>query len=258
MTEQHSLQDRVAVVTGASSGIGQASALALARAGAHVMLAARRLDRLEQVRVRIADEGGQAEVVSFDASDQASCRALAATILARHAQVDILINGAGLARGYEPVVDNDERDWQEMMDANLIGLMRVTKAFLPSLIASGRADIVHVSSVAGLQPYARGAAYCASKAAVEAFVQALRFELLGSEVRQLVIQPGMVDTEFSEVRFHGDRARAKAVYAGVTPLSAEDVAECVLFALTRPRHVSIQTLLLMPTAQASASAVARK
>jgi len=138
-----------------------------------------------------------------------------------------------------------------------MGLMRMTWLFLPALIARGAGDIVHVGSIAGLQPYANGAAYCASKAAVEAFAQALRLELAGKNVRQLVIEPGMANTEFSEVRFHGDRARAGQVYDGVVPLSANDVADCIVFALTRPRHVCIQTLLLTPTAQAAVSVVTR-
>jgi 3-hydroxy acid dehydrogenase / malonic semialdehyde reductase len=145
-----------------------------------------------------------------------------------------------------------------MIEANVVGLMRMTRAFLPALLSRGAGDIVHVGSIAGLEPYAKGAAYCASKAAVESFAHALRLELVGSKIRQLVIEPGMVETEFSVVRFHGDKARADAVYRGLVPLSAADVAECILFALTRPPHVSIHTLLVTPTAQASATVSARE
>jgi NADP-dependent 3-hydroxy acid dehydrogenase YdfG len=134
----------------------------------------------------------------------------------------------------------------------------MTKRFLPVLTRASRADIVYVGSVAGLQPYAKGAAYCASKATIEAFVQALRLELVGTPIRQLVVEPGMVDTEFSRVRFHGDDARARKVYEGIDPLRAEDVADCILFAVSRPAHVSIQKLLLMPTAQATATVVHRR
>lgn len=251
-----SLRDRVAVVTGASSGFGEAVAEKLAAAGALVVMGARRSERLEAVRARITGAGGRAEAITLDVADPASATAFVSAVLERHSGIDVLVNNAGLARGFAPVLDNDERDWREMIEANVMGLMRMTRLFLPALIARG-GDIVQVGSIAGLQPYANGAAYCASKAAVEAFAQALRLELSGKNVRQLVIEPGMAETEFSEVRFHGDRARAAQVYEGVTPLSAADVADCILFALTRPRHVCIQTLLVTPTAQAAATVVAR-
>ena len=251
------LSKRVAVVSGASSGIGEATALALARHGAKVVLGARREARLESVVERINAEGGQAESLPLDVADPESCSAFSSTVERRYGAVDVLINNAGLARGLGPVATADERDWREMIEANVMGLMRVTRLFLPAMIQKGQGDIVHVGSIAGVQPYANGAAYCASKAAVEAFVQALRFELLGTNVRQLVIEPGMVETEFSVVRFHGDEQRAAAVYQGVTPLSAADVADCILFAITRPAHVCVQTLLVTPTAQAGATTVHR-
>jgi 3-hydroxy acid dehydrogenase / malonic semialdehyde reductase len=253
-----SLVGRIAVITGASSGIGAATAGALARQGARVILGARRSDRLESVRQNIALSGGEAEAMSLDVSDPSSCESFVAEVLRRHGGIDILVNSAGLARGFEPVQDNDERDWREMIEANVMGLMRMTRAFLPALVVRGGGDIVHIGSIAGLEPYAKGAAYCASKAAVESFVRALRLELVGKRIRQLVIEPGMVETEFSVVRFHGDKARADAVYRGLTPLFAEDVAECIVFALTRPSHVCVQTLLVTPTAQASATVAARE
>ena len=255
--ETKPLGGRIAVVTGASSGIGAATARLLAEHGASVVLGARRRDRLEQVRESIAISGGEAACVPVDVADAASTQAFVAEVLARHGTLDILVNSAGLARGFEPVLENDEQDWREMIEANVMGLMRMTRAFLPALIARGGGDIVHVGSIAGLEAYAKGAAYCASKAAVESFVRALRLELVGSRIRQLLIEPGMVETEFSVVRFHGDQNRADAVYRGLVPLSAEDVAECILFALTRPAHVSVQTLLVTPTAQASATVSAR-
>jgi NADP-dependent 3-hydroxy acid dehydrogenase YdfG len=256
---EHALSGRVAVVTGASSGIGKATAIRLARLGAVVVVGARRVGRLELVARQITEAGGTAEALPLDVSDPTSAEAFAAEVRERHAGLDIVVNNAGLARGFEPVVESSEADWREMLEANVMGLMRMTRLLLPSLLERPHGDIVHVGSVAGQQPYARGAAYCASKAAVEAFVQALRFELLGTGIRQLVVQPGMVaETEFSEVRFHGDRERAGAVYRGVSPLSADDVADCIAFALTRPPHVNVQSLLVMPTAQASATAVARR
>jgi NADP-dependent 3-hydroxy acid dehydrogenase YdfG len=250
------LVDKVALVTGASSGIGAKTAELLARLGARVVVGARRTERLDRLCFDIMQAGGDAQSSALDVGDAQSCRVFIDRVLERHNHIDILINNAGLARGFENVVDSDERDWREMVEANVMGLMRMTRLSLPAMLERG-GDIVHIGSVAGLQPYPRGAAYCATKAAVEAFASALRQELLGTAIRQLVIEPGMVETEFSEVRFHGDRERAKAVYRGLLPLSPEDVAECIAFALTRPAHVSIQTLLLMPTAQVTATSVAR-
>jgi hypothetical protein len=252
------LAGKVAVVTGASSGIGRATALALGTRGAHVVGVARRVDRLRDVRDAIARAGGTAEACRLDVTDRTGCEEFATDVLARHGGVDVLVNDAGLARGLAPVADHDEADWREMIETNVIALARMTKLFLPSLCERG-GDVVHVGSVAGLQPYANGAMYCATKAAVEAFVQGLRLEIVDRGVRQLVIEPGLVtDTEFSEVRFHGDRDRAERVYHGLLPLTAADVAECIVFALTRPRHVSIQTMLVMPTAQATATVVHRR
>jgi 3-hydroxy acid dehydrogenase / malonic semialdehyde reductase len=254
MTANARLRDKVVLVTGASSGIGAATAAALGRLGCRLVLGARRIERLEAFGGQM---GGEVLCLPLDVANEESCATFVRAALERHDKIDILVNNAGLARGFEHVVDNDEHDWREMIEANLMGLMRMTRACLPSLIQGGHGDIVHVGSIAGLQPYAKGAAYCASKAAVEAFVQALRLELVGTGVRQLVVEPGMVETEFSVVRFHGDSDRAAQVYAGVTPLSAEDVAECIVFALTRPAHVCVQTLLVTPTAQAAVSVLAR-
>ncbi len=245
-------------MTGASSGIGAATARALSALGAAVVVGARRVDKLQALCEELQQQGARAEPLPLDVSDPHSCQTFVTRALAFQDGIDILVNNAGLARGFEPVVESSEQDWREMMEANVMGLMRMTRAFLPGLIDKKRGDIVHVGSVAGLQPYARGAGYCASKAAVEAFVGALRFELLGTGIRQLVIEPGLVQTEFSDVRFHGDHERADAVYRGIDPLTAEDVADCIAFAVTRPAHVSVHNLLLMATAQASATVVARK
>lgn len=255
--KQGPLTGRCAIVTGASAGIGEATAEVLAGLGAKLVLAARRLERLEALAERIRAAGGEAHALALDVSSAQSCSSFVTNVLESHGPPHILVNNAGLARGFAPVAESDEQDWREMMEANVMGLMRLTRLFLPGMIEHQRGDLVHVSSVAGLQPYPRGAAYCASKAAVEAFAVALRRELLGTSIRQLVLQPGMVETEFSQVRFHGDAERAAQVYAGVQPLTARDVADCIGFAVTRPAHVSLQTLLLMPTAQATATEVLR-
>ncbi len=252
------LSGRVAVVTGASSGIGEATAVALAERGVTVVIGARREDRLNRVAERIKLAGGKVVAFPLDVADAASCEAFVSRTLSEVGDIDCLVNNAGLARGLAVVAESDESDWREMLEANVMGLMRMTRLFLPTLEKRERADIVHVSSIAGVQPYAKGAGYCATKAAVESFVQALRLELVGTPIRQFVIQPGMCETEFSNVRFHGDDQRADAVYEGVDPLTAEDVTDCILFALTRPAHVSVQTMLLTASAQASVTAVARK
>lgn len=249
------LAGKVAVITGASAGIGLAVARALWLAGAQVVVGARRISRLNGLA---AELGVRVAALPLDVSNASSCQSFVAAALERHGAPDILVNNAGLARGFCSVAEGDEADWREMMEANVMGLMRLTKAFLPSMLSRGVGDLVQLSSIAALQPYPNGAAYCASKAAVEAFAFALRRELLGSGLRQVVIQPGMVETEFSEVRFHGDEERARRVYRGVDALSADDVAQCVLFAVTRPAHVSIQTMLVMPTAQATALETARR
>lgn len=254
MTET-SLEGKVAVITGASAGIGRAIARALWLAGAQVVVGARRTSRLEQLTTEL---GERAAALPLDVSNASSCQAFVAAVLKQHGAPDILVNNAGLARGLSSVAEGDEADWREMIEANVMGLMRMTKGFLPGMLSRGAGDLVQLSSVAALQPYPNGAAYCASKAAVEAFAFSLRRELLGSGLRQVVIQPGMVETEFSEVRFHGDEGRAKQVYRGVDALSADDIAQCVLFAVTRPAHVSIQTMLVMPTAQATAMETARR
>lgn len=251
------LAGRTFVVTGASSGIGAATALRLAREGADLVLGARREARLAEVQGACEALGRRVTALPLDVCDAGSTARFVELALAA-ASVSGLVNNAGLARGLAPVAEGDPRDWREMMEANVLGLMHVTRALLPALVAAPLADLVHVGSVAGLQPYARGAAYCASKAAVEAFASALRLELFGTQVRQLVIEPGMVQTEFSQVRFHGDEARAAAVYAGVTPLSADDVADVIAFAVTRPAHVALHNVLVMPTAQAAATLVARR
>lgn len=250
-----SLSNKLAVVTGASAGIGMAIARRLLDAGARVVVAARRVERLRTLTEPFGERGSHR---ALDVTSEDSVTGFVHWVLEEHGAPDILVNNAGLARGLGPVVSASEADWREMMEANVMGLMRLTRAFLPGMLERGSGDLVQMSSIAGVQPYPNGAGYCASKAAVEAFSLALRRELAGTGVRQLVIQPGMAETEFSEVRFHGDAGRAKDVYRGVTPLSAEDIADCVCFALTRPPHVSIQTLLVTPTAQATATEVARR
>jgi NADP-dependent 3-hydroxy acid dehydrogenase YdfG len=244
--------ERIAVVTGASSGIGAASARRLARAGFHVVAGARRRDRLQA----LAEEVG-ATTLALDVTDPGSVQAFAAAVADRHGHADLLVNNAGTGVGLDPVADGRDSDWQAMMDTNVVGLLRVTRTFLPLLRAAPHAHIVNLGSIAGFEVYEGGAGYTASKHAVRAITQTLRLELNGEPIRITEIAPGMVETEFSVVRFRGDQARADQVYAGVQPLTADDIADCVVWAVTRPPHVDIDFLVIRPVAQAASHKVAR-
>jgi NADP-dependent 3-hydroxy acid dehydrogenase YdfG len=244
--------DRIAVVTGASSGIGAATARRLAKAGFHVVAGARRGERLRA----LAEDVG-ATTLTLDVTEPASVRAFAAAVAERHGHADLLVNNAGLAAGLDPIADGDERDWQAMLDTNVLGLLRVTRAFLPLLRAAPRAHIVNLGSIAGEEVYPGGGGYTASKHAVRAVTGTLRLELNGEPIRVTEIAPGMVETEFSTVRFHGDAERAAEVYAGVQPLTADDIADCIVWAVTRPAHVDVDLLVVRPVAQAAAHLVAR-
>lgn len=237
-----------AVVTGASSGIGAATARRLAAEGFAVVAAARRRDRLDTLA---ADIGGTA--VTLDVRDPDSVASLAAAV----PDCAVLVNNAGGARGLAPVAEADEEHWRWMYEVNVLGTMRVTKALLPALLAGGSGHIVSINSVAGYEVYEGGAGYTAAKHAQGALLRTLRLELLGRPVRVTEVCPGMVETEFSLVRFDGDAERAAAVYAGLQPLVAEDVADCVAFAVTRPAHVNIDRIDVKPRAQATATRVAR-
>jgi NADP-dependent 3-hydroxy acid dehydrogenase YdfG len=240
---------RTAVVTGASSGIGEATVRALSAAGFEVVAAARRLDRLE----RLAEEvGGRA--IQLDVTDPDSVAALAKTV----PDVSVLINNAGGAHGLEPIADADEDNWRTMYETNVMGVMRVTKALLPAIEASGDGFVVVIGSVAGVEAYRGGAGYNAAKFAANAFTRVLRLEMLGKPVRVSEIAPGLVETEFSVVRFKGDTEKADAVYKGLDPLVAEDVAELIAFVVTRPPHVDIDYVSIKPTAQATATDVYRE
>ena len=232
-----------AVVTGASSGIGSATARALAAEGFDVVAAARRLDRLEELA---AEVGGRA--IELDVTDPGSVAALAEAV----PEVSVLVNNAGGALGLEPVAEADEDNWRGMYETNVMGTMRVTKALLPALERSGDGFVVIVGSVAGVEVYPGGAGYTAAKHAANAVARTLRLELLGKPIRVSEIAPGMVETEFSLVRFEGDAAKAEKVYEGIDPLTASDVADAIAYVVTRPPHVDVDYLSIKPTAQATA------
>lgn len=241
--------ERVAVITGASSGIGAATARTLAAQGFHVVAVARRAGRIHD----LAEEIGGTAIVA-DVTDDASVDALASKL----SRVDVLVNNAGGARGLEPVADADLDHWRWMWETNVIGTLRVTRALLPKLIESGDGLIVTVTSVAALEVYDGGAGYTAAKHGQGALHRTLRGELLGKPVRLTEIAPGAVETEFSLVRFDGDQQRADAVYTGITPLVAADVAEVIGFVASRPAHVDLDLIVMKPRDQASASRFNRR
>jgi NADP-dependent 3-hydroxy acid dehydrogenase YdfG len=238
-----------AVVTGASSGIGAATATRLAAEGWDVVVGARRVDRLAAVAEPIG-----ARALPLDVTDAHSVAAFCAEV----PSCSLLVNNAGGARGLEPVADADEAAWQWMFDVNVLGMTRITKALLPKLVASGDGHIVLVGSIAGLEPYPGGAGYNAAKFGAHAVTKVLRMELLGEPVRVTEVDPGMVDTEFSTVRFGGDAERAAKVYEGMTPLNADDIADCIAWAATRPSHVNIDQIVVLPRDQAGARQVHRR
>jgi len=245
--------ERVAVVTGASSGIGEATARGLAGAGYRMVLGARREDRLMAVARELGGTG-----FALDVRDLTSIQGFARAIESEYGQVEVLVNNAGLAAGLQPLAEGSDDDWVQMMETNVIGLLRVTKALLPLLRRAPRAHIVNLGSVAGFEVYPGGVGYTASKHAVRAISKTLRLELVGEPIRVTEIAPGMVETEFSLVRFKGDRERAAAVYQGMQPLTGADVADCIVWAVTRPPHVNIDELVVRPIAQATTRDVARK
>lgn len=249
----------VAVVTGASSGIGAATARRLATEGFHVLAAARRADRLTALVEGITATGGTATATVCDITSAESVAALAATADELGGPVTLLVNNAGGARGMDSVEDASVADWQWMYDVNVLGTVRVTRALLPALEASGAGTVVMVSSTAGFTVYEGGGGYTAAKHAQTALTGTLRLELSGRPVRVIEIDPGMVKTEeFSLVRFNGDAQRAEAVYAGVAePLVAEDVADCIAWCATRPHHVNVDRLVVRPLAQAAQHKVHR-
>ena len=235
----------VAVVTGASSGIGAACAGALVAAGYSVVLGARRAERIAALAAQFGP--GMARAHRLDVTDPSSVDEFCAAV---GPECRLLVNNAGGALGLEPIEDADEDKWRTMYETNVIGTLRMTRALLGRLVDSGDGMVVNIGSVAGFEPYAGGAGYNAAKHALRALTDVLRIEVLGKPIRVSQIDPGMVETEFSLVRFDGDRERADSVYSGVTPLTAEDIAEVVTFVATRPAHVDIDQVVIRPRDQA--------
>ncbi len=246
------LKGQTILITGASMGIGRACAEAFAREGCRLILAARREELLHDLAARLRDEhGAESRLVGLDVRDRAAVDAALRGLPREWEAVDVLVNNAGLSRGLDRLHEADPVDYEEMIDTNVKGLLWVSQAVLPGMVTRDRGHVVNIGSIAGHQVYAGGSVYCATKHAVRAINQGLRIDLLGTRIRVTTVDPGMVETEFSLVRFHGDRDRADKVYRQFEPLGAADVAEAVVWCVTRPPHVNVQELLLMPSDQAA-------
>lgn len=253
------LDGQIALVTGASSGIGAACATLLAEAGARVIVAARRQERLQELALKLEQSSGHPPLLlTLDVRDPEAVAQTLGHLPSEWQEIDILVNNAGLSRGLDKLHEGQLSDWEEMIDTNVKGLLYVSRTVVPGMVARNRGHVINIGSIAGHQTYPKGNVYCASKAAVRALSQGMKQDLLGSNVRVSEVDPGMVETEFSDVRFHGDRQRAAQVYQGVTPLTATDIAEIVLFCLTLPSHVNLSELLVVPVDQATATQVHRR
>lgn len=253
-----SIQNQIVCITGASSGIGAACAKVFAQAGAQLILAARRADRLAELALEL-EQAYQcvSYQLSLDVRDRDQVEAAIAQLPPEWSAIDILINNAGLSRGLDKLQDAEIQDWEEMIDTNIKGLLYVTRAVVPGMVNRQQGHVINIGSIAGHQVYPAGSVYCATKAAVRSISEGLKIDLLGTPIRVSSVDPGMVETEFSQVRFHNDTERAKRVYQGVTPLTGHDIAEIVLFCATRPAHVNISSLVVLPTDQATPTLVHR-
>jgi 3-hydroxy acid dehydrogenase / malonic semialdehyde reductase len=254
-----SLQNQIILITGASSGIGTACARIFAGVGAKLILAARRLERLQQLADDLVKEFGiEIHLLQLDVRDRSAVESAIVTLPSAWSEIDILINNAGLSRGLDKLHEGSFQDWEDMIDTNVKGLLYLSRYVVPGMVSRDRGHVINLGSIAGHQTYPGGNVYCATKAAVRAISEGLKQDLLGTRVRITSVDPGMVETEFSEVRFHGDTERANKVYQGVKPLTADDVADVIFFCVTRSPHVNINEVVLMPVDQASATLVNRR
>lgn len=242
-------------ITGATAGIGKAAAGQFAEAGANLIITGRRKERLQQMAAQLSDSY-QVEVhtAAFDVSNVKACRDFVDTL---PAEIDILVNNAGFAKGLDPVFSANIDDWDAMIDTNIKGVLYLTRLISPHMKNRNSGHIINISSISGHETYKGGAVYCATKHAVKAITEATKKDLLGTKVRVSMISPGLVETEFSEVRFSGDKAKAASVYKGLEPLVAADIAEIIVFIASRPPHVNIMDTIVFPVNQASSSMVHR-
>ncbi len=252
------LHDRIVLITGASSGIGEACAHVFADAGAKLILTARRSHRLTTLKTQLEQQyGTEIVLLNFDVRDRTAVSEALASLPTEWQAINILVNNAGLSRGLDKLHEGEIQDWEEMIDTNIKGLLYMTRAIVPGMVERGRGHVINIGSLAGHETYPKGNVYCATKAAVRVISEGLKQDLLGTPIRVSSVDPGLVETEFSEVRFHGDADRARTVYQDTVPLTAQDVADVVLFCAARPAHVNISEVFMMPTAQSGATLVDR-
>ncbi|MCJ8166464.1 SDR family NAD(P)-dependent oxidoreductase [Pontibacter sp. E15-1] len=247
---------KIALITGATSGIGHATALELAKKGYRIIATGRRAERLEELKQQLADV--PVYTLTFDVRDNAAVQQAIASLPEAWRQVEVLVNNAGNAHGLAPIQEGSVEDWDAMIDINVKGLLYVTKAVLPLMLAHQKGHIVNIGSIAGKEVYPNGNVYSASKFAVDALTRGMRIDLVQEGIRVSEVNPGLVETEFSEVRFKGDKERAASVYKGLDALQAQDIAELIAFIVTRPAHVNLAEVLVLPTAQAAATILHKK
>ena len=246
---------KIALVTGASAGIGEATARKLAAAGYDIILAARRLNRLQQLAETLSVES---HLIQLDVRDREAVKRAIAGLPERWQAIELLINNAGLSRHLEKLHEGHAEAWDEMIDTNVKGLLYVSRAVIPGMVARGKGHVINVGSIAGHEVYPSGNVYCASKFAVDAITRGMLMDLVDTPVRVSTVDPGMVETEFSKVRFYGDDERAKKVYQGLKPLTGDDIADTIVWIASRPEHVNIAQVVVMPKAQASAMVLHRQ
>lgn len=254
----NNLKDKIVLITGASSGIGAACAKQFAEAGAKLLLCARRINLVEEIIKPLQNEFNiESHIFKLDVRNHTQVKTAIKNLPTEWQQIDILVNNAGLAAGLDFFQEGNIEDWEVMIDTNIKGLLYVTKEVLPLMLARNSGHIISLGSIAGHQVYPKGAVYCASKQAVNVISDGLRMDLLGTKIRVSSVDPGAVETNFSLVRFKGDSIRAASIYADMEPLTADDVADAILYCASRPPHVNISEIIIMPTDQAAATMVAR-
>ena len=249
--------EKIVLITGETSGIGQACSRRFAQNGYNVIITARRADRLEAIRHDLERYGAKVMTLVFDVRDAAAATAAVTSLTDEWKQIDILVNNAGLALGLDKEYEGNPEDWETMIDTNIKGLLTMTRLVVPAMVERNEGHVINIGSVAGDAAYAGGNVYCATKAAVKAITDGLRIDLAHTAVRVTNVKPGLVETNFSNVRFHGDTERADNVYKGITPLTGDDIADVVYYAASAPKHVQIAEVLVLATHQANGSVIYR-
>lgn len=252
------MEKKIVMVTGATSGIGEACAKKFANGGYNVIITGRRHDKLEALKTQLETQGARVLALTFDVREREAARKAVESIDGEWADIDVLVNNAGLALGLDKEYEGDFNDWDTMIDTNVKGLLNMTRFIVPGMVKRNRGHVINIGSVAGDAAYANGNVYCATKAAVKAITDGLRIDVAESAVRVTNIKPGLVQTNFSNVRFHGDDAKAENVYKGIKPLTGDDIADVAYYAASAPAHVQIAEVLVLATHQANGSVIVRK